>query len=908
MHTTEQLNVALAGRYAIDRLVGEGGMATVYLARDLRHQRRVALKVLKPDLGAVVGVERFLSEIQVTANLQHPNLLPLFDSGAADDVLFYVMPYVDGESLRARLEREKQLPVDEAVRLAAAVASALDYAHRHGVIHRDLKPENILLHEGQPLVADFGIALAVSNAGGNRITQTGLSLGTPQYMSPEQATGDRVIDARTDVFSLGAVTYEMLTGEAPHTGTTSQAIIARLLTEKPRAIRASRPSVPAHVEAAVDLALEKLPADRWATTKEFGEALTGARQTMRQTSDTTGATADAMRAARRRLATRELAAWTVAAVAIAAAAFVSLRPSPDVPGVPAEFELLDSIDVTSNRGAASLALSRDGSTLVFQAARSDGTPMLFVRRLDDRSVQPISGTDDARSPVLSPDGSEVLFSLLGGGGFGALGASAIRRVPVRGGRARTVVDSAVGTGQVSWGDAGLIVVAHRARLWTVPEDGGPRTLLAAPDSTRRHMRYGFPDVLPGGKAALITVWRGGIELDSAMVGVVSIPGGEVTELGIRGTYPRYSATGHIVYGTSDGWLFAVPFVERTRAVSGIPVRVADGVRVGAGGAAAVGVARNGTLAYIRGLTSLRRELRLVAVSRTGTMRPLGGKPGFYADPRVSPDGGQVAVTVATTGEANFPNPDIWRFDTASKVFARVTTDSSSIRAAWSRDGERIAYARSGGDSVVMWRPLYANGQATPLFRSTHVVTEASLGPPQGYSAISVRFGVNRSEDIWLVPTDSLEAPRAFLAEPYTESAPRISPNGNVIAYVTNRTGRSEVYVRPILGDGPEVQVSVDGGVQPVWAPSGRELFYVERDVLMSARFVEGRRLAVLRRDSLFRDVFLTGGRSANYDVFPDGRELLMLRPDSLLNSNRLPLIVRLNWHARTAARADAGDR
>jgi serine/threonine-protein kinase len=199
VYTNDQLNSALTGRYTIERGIGEGGMATVYLARDVRHNRKVALKVLKPDLGAVVGVERFLSEIEVTANLQHPNLLPLFDSGAEDGLLFYVMPFVEGETLRARLDREKQLPVEETVRLATAVASALDYAHRRGVIHRDLKPENILLHDGQPLVADFGIALAVSNAGGDRVTQTGLSLGTPRYMSPEQATGDRVIDARTDI-------------------------------------------------------------------------------------------------------------------------------------------------------------------------------------------------------------------------------------------------------------------------------------------------------------------------------------------------------------------------------------------------------------------------------------------------------------------------------------------------------------------------------------------------------------------------------------------------------------------------------------------------------------------------------------------------------------------------------------
>src|SRR4051812_28034981 len=285
MHTTEQLNIALAGRYSIERLFGEGGMPTVYWARDVKHNRRVALKVLKPDLGAIVGGERFLSEIEVTANLQHPNLLPLFDSGAADGVLFYAMPFVDGESLRARLDRETQLPVDEAIRIATAIAGALDYAHRHSVIHRDLKPENILLHEGQPMVADFGIALALSNAGGNRITQTGLSLGTPQYMSPEQATGDRTIDARADIYSLGAVTYEMLTGEPPHTGASSQAIIARVLTERPRSIRITRPNVPVHVEAALDHALEKLAADRFATVREFAEALSGARPFVTQGQD-----------------------------------------------------------------------------------------------------------------------------------------------------------------------------------------------------------------------------------------------------------------------------------------------------------------------------------------------------------------------------------------------------------------------------------------------------------------------------------------------------------------------------------------------------------------------------------------------------------------------------------------------
>ena len=258
MNEIATLAAALSDRYEITREIGAGGMATVYLARDLKHDRQVAVKVLRPELGAVLGVERFLAEIKVTANLQHPNLLPLFDSGEASGLLFYVMPYVDGESLRARLDRETQLPVDDAIQIATAVANALDYAHAHGVIHRDLKPENVLMQAGQPVIADFGIALAVSKAGGARVTQTGLSLGTPQYMSPEQATGDRSVDGRTDIYSLGAVTYEMLTGEPPHTGKSAQSIIAKLMTEEVRPLTVLRRNVPPHVDAAVRRALEKL--------------------------------------------------------------------------------------------------------------------------------------------------------------------------------------------------------------------------------------------------------------------------------------------------------------------------------------------------------------------------------------------------------------------------------------------------------------------------------------------------------------------------------------------------------------------------------------------------------------------------------------------------------------------------
>ncbi|HEY9442359.1 MAG TPA: serine/threonine-protein kinase, partial [Gemmatimonadales bacterium] len=268
-----RLQSALSDRYRLDREIGAGGMATVYLAHDVRHDRRVALKVLRPELAAVIGAERFLAEIRLTANLQHSHILPLFDSGEADSYLFYVMPFVQGETLRDRLNREKQLPVADAVRIATEVASALDYAHRNGVVHRDIKPENILLHDGQALVADFGIALAASKASGARMTETGMSLGTPHYMSPEQAMGEREITPRSDVYALGAVLYEMLTGDPPFTGSTAQAVVARVVTESPRLLVPQRHTIPPHVEAAVLTALEKLPADRFASAAQFAEAL-----------------------------------------------------------------------------------------------------------------------------------------------------------------------------------------------------------------------------------------------------------------------------------------------------------------------------------------------------------------------------------------------------------------------------------------------------------------------------------------------------------------------------------------------------------------------------------------------------------------------------------------------------------
>ncbi|MEO7476778.1 MAG: protein kinase, partial [Gemmatimonadales bacterium] len=403
------LTAALADRYRIERELGAGGMATVYLAQDLRHDRQVAIKLMRPELAAAIGADRFLSEIRTTANLQHSHILPLFDSGQAGGTLFYVMPFVEGESLRDRLAREKQLPIADAVRIACQVASALDYAHRHGVIHRDIKPENILLHDGSALVADFGIALAASKAGGTRITETGMSIGTPHYMSPEQAMGQREITARSDVYALGAVTYEMLLGEPPFTGPTAQAIVAKVLTEQPAPLVPRRRSIPAQVEDTVLTALEKLPADRFASAQEFAAGLTAAPTVARPSHRTGVGTGPAARVSWRR--------WllpSLGAVALGAGAFLLGARRSHAPALPLSFG--QATKVTWDPGIEVLpAISPDGKTVAY----ASGTLIrmrVFVRPVaGGRGIQLTDDTTQVQShPRWSPDGSRVLFLERGG--------------------------------------------------------------------------------------------------------------------------------------------------------------------------------------------------------------------------------------------------------------------------------------------------------------------------------------------------------------------------------------------------------------------------------------------------------------------------------------------------------------
>ncbi|HEX5632318.1 MAG TPA: protein kinase, partial [Gemmatimonadales bacterium] len=465
--------------------------ATVYLAEDRKHGRKVAIKVLHPELSAVIGGDRFLAEIKVTANLQHPHILGLIDSGEADGLLYYVMPYVSGETLRGRLNREKQLPIEDAVRLTKEVAGALDYAHRQGVVHRDIKPENILLQDGAALVADFGIALAVQQAGGSRMTQTGMSLGTPAYMSPEQAMGEREIGARSDVYALGAMAYEMLAGEPPFTGPNSQAIMAKVLTEQPPSLRLKRPTVPPAAEAAILTALHKLPADRFGTAAAFGEALTS----------TTGATYAAtamLPSARPAAGSWRLVAIVAGLVALAAvlAAVRLARRTPDAPVT----RLSVALPKAQRLRAAStrrFAISRDGSRLVYVGPDSLGT-QLWVRDLGALDARPLSGTSGALAPFFSPDGRSVAYFT------GAPGDLRVARVD--GGPSITLVRDSANAWGGDWGDDGMIYfVTGDARVGRVPASGGRVQAISVLDSTSGETEHDWPQLLPGGREALVQI-------------------------------------------------------------------------------------------------------------------------------------------------------------------------------------------------------------------------------------------------------------------------------------------------------------------------------------------------------------------------------------------------------------------
>jgi hypothetical protein len=891
MDAISKLRTSLAARYEIEREIGAGGMATVYLAKDQRHDRNVALKVLNPELGAVLGVERFLSEIKVTANLQHPNLLPLFDSGEADGLLFYVMPFVEGETLRHKLDREKQLPIDEAIRIAVAVANALDYAHSHHVIHRDLKPENILLQHGQPVVADFGIALAVSKAGGNRVTQTGLSLGTPQYMSPEQATGDRVIDGRTDIYSLGALTYEMLSGEPPHIGHTSQAIIARLLTDKPRSVRSSRPAVPEHVDWAVQRALEKLPADRFSTAKEFADALQGRGGVTVGTQGTAAAAPAARRAGvRERLrdpVTLALSAITVAAVATAGMFAArrdrgeALSPIRFVLAAPDSLKPIDHFPWPA-------AISPDGRVVVYSVGQRGLGSMFYALRTDQLEARPIPGTNGAYQPYFSPDGHWLAFQSPAGE----------RKVRLDGSAPVTISAGGSANG-ADWTVNDEIIIGATLNfrgLARVSAAGGEPVEFTHPDTAKREWNHAWPIAVPDGKHVVFTIWYGA--LASSQLAVASIEDGRTNELGIRGIRPLAVLDGKLVYVQADGTVMAVGLDAPNGRTVGRPIPVHDPVPVMAAnnGNSGVYVSRGG-MVTARG----NFQTQLTWLSLDGGRRLILPEARSFTDPVLSPDERRFAALVTEDRRT-----DIWIYDFTTTTFSRLTSLGSVLSVMWSPDGTHVIYA-ARGDSArsAFWRqPASGGSAAEKLLELPELAPLASITPDSRWLAYQVyhnnSWDLNKA-DITARPATT----QPYVATAANEYNPRFSKDGKWVAFLTDESGRNELYVRSFPDPAARVQVSSEGAQEPTWSDDGQKLYYRSGNSLLVASVEFTPTFRVIRRDTLIANAQLptTITFGVSYDVARDARRILSLAS----SRDDFQLVISPNWITEFRARIAASE-
>ena len=850
------LAAALGTQYALERELGHGGMATVYLARDLRHRRLVAVKVLHPELSAVLGPERFLKEIELTASLQHPHILPLFDSGSAGGLLYYVMPYVEGEALRARLEREQQLPVADAVRIASEVAAALDYAHRRGVVHRDVKPENILLHDGSALVADFGIALAIQQAGGARMTQTGLSLGTPQYMAPEQAMGERTVDARADVYALGAVLYEMLAGEPPFTGPSAQAIVARVMTERPRPLDALRDTVPPHVEVAVRTALAKLPADRFPSAAAFAAALAPSATVSGAALTSAGAPSTARR--RRSILIASVAAGALAVAMLAAGVALGPRMRTALPDAePLRFA------IEPDSGVLRLtppAIAPDGRTVVYAAESQDGV-RLYARRMHELEGRALAGTDGGEWPFFSPDGAWV--------GFYSDGA--VRKVRLEGGQVSLVteVPAPATFHGAAWGANDEIYYATgTSAVYRVAATGGAADRIAVRDSA---VRVYSVQPLPGGDAVLVTLSQG---WNSGQLGTLDLASGRVRQLG-AGYAPRHTA-GYLSYGTAAGELYRQPFDVDRLQLTGEAERLAGGVQFAHSAVPAYDVSRNGTLVYRLGFPATPEMGRMTLVDRTG--RELQAFPARSPwTPRYSPDGNRIVYGANAPGHSL---SDLWVTDLAAGTTERVTTDGKdrdNNDPDWSPDGRSLVYSAVGeGAPKDMF--VRALDRATTRRITRRSGTEwPSDWSPDGAAMLFTGGTLTGDFDIWTQPADGGQ-PHPYLATAATEQAARVSPDGRWVAYTSNETGRDEVYVQSFPTAGQKTLISSRGGVHPMWRRDGRELYYWQEDQLIAATIgagAAGEPPVVRGRTPLFRAAYVQNAHP-NYDVSSDGSRFVVV--------------------------------
>jgi serine/threonine-protein kinase len=815
------------------------------------------------------------------------------------------MPFIQGETIRQKLDREVQLGVDEAIRIATEVADALQYAHDQGVIHRDIKPENILLPNGHALVADFGIALAVSAAAGGRMTETGLSLGTPHYMSPEQATADKHITNRSDIYSLGSILYEMLTGEPPHTGASVQSILMKIVAEEVRPVRELRKAVPIHVAAAVEKSLEKLPADRFETAKAFAAALHDPAFT---SSGPSVAAGRSVRPAARRFVVPALATLVVLTTALAAWGFRRPGRTTSVARYPISLATTGALDGIGFR--VETALSPDGSSLVFRNPLT-GPGQLYLKRRDEVNARPLAGTEGGSGPFFSPDGSWI--------GFVANGQ--IRRIPSAGGASLVIADSVFPDyNQGAWLSDGSVFYYDVRTHSLLRRRTGEATSQVIVSPARVGGRWPWlPTPLPSARGILFTAHFtrcvGPVGCRPSRVYVYDQRRDTVRTLFDDAIGAWYVPTGHVLYLTSAGTLMGVPWDDGALAPTGAPVPILDGIQ-----APGFVLSAEGTALYLLGRPEFAPgptpNAVVVWVDRSGNVEPVdstwqvntGGS--YLANSPVetdwglalSPDGRRAAITLLTD-----LGTDIWIKQLPTGPVSRLTLYPGEDRApAWTSDGRAVTFlsdrpippetTRRAG-RFALWeqpadgsgepRPIWAKDAATDGFRSPDgqwmvLGTTASAGGRPTGDILAARPGV-----------DSVA--RRMLASGFDEQGAALSPDSRWLAYVSDEQGENEVFVRPFPDvSGGKWQVSSGGGSAPVWAHSGRELFYVSRGKMNVVAIHPGPPFSADPPRALFAipDGVRAGSPArGTFAIAPDDRRFLMVRENSWYEMAGTPTVV-----------------
>lgn len=789
----------LADRYRVERELGSGGMATVYLAHDVRHDRKVALKVLKPELAAVIGAARFLAEIKTTANLQNPHILPLHDSGVIDGTVYYVMPFIAGESLRDRLDREKQLPIPDAIRITLAVADALQYAHANKVIHRDIKPENILLQDGHALVADFGIALAASSAG-SRMTETGMSLGTPHYMSPEQAMGERDLDARSDIYALGCVLYEMLTGQPPFTGPTAQAIVAKVITEQPVAPSKLRRTVSHNLDDATLTALEKVPADRFPTAAAFAAALTG--DSLPQSGRRRSASGAAEKTRSWRALAMGVGAISVALIALTGWALLHTRGTSFEPTVydaalpdSAPMSFVSVAQAGYGLAVSNLSISADGSFAVYPAATGESS-ILWWRSLSDSRSHPIPGTEGGEAPKISPDGLRVAF----------ISRKRVMVVPIAGGAARQLVVAGI-PATIQWLSPDQLILLHNdGNLLTwLDADAGPVKELSVDRCTLGQWMPETSELLCGLNG---TAWT--LDVQNGKQRSIHVRAQDGTDAGYaQGSDFRMIDGRYLVYLTNAGELTAAPYDAKTRTV-GRSVVLVPGIRRESAGSGQFAVAQNGTLAYVTGDNV--PLVKLVEMQKGKDPVPLLVEPNFFQRFDLSRNRRWLAAIVLGNQGQELKIYDLK--DGQSFTWLKALTFRHAF---WNPDGTKlIVFLRDARSGYIVYG---SPGSNTPPDTLLTFDAPGAFSEPIDFAddhtviLYDTRSGVAYRMDPTVRPAkpEKLNFQARFLIT---------SPNTKLIAY---QTFDSRIMVTTFPPKPERTQVASEG-VEPMWL-SDSEILY-----------------------------------------------------------------------------------